>query len=65
MKKTITYTNKDNEDFEISAEFPTDIQSNVVIRIIGGNSCLYFLDKQEVSDFCEILMNEAEIAFPE
>jgi len=65
MKKQIIYTNKDNEDFTITAEFPTDIKSNVVLRIIGGNNCLYFLEKEEVSEFCEILMNEAEIAFSE
>ena len=66
MQKQIIYTNKDNQDFEVLTNKNTITgKNNISIEIIGGNNCLYFLDKKEVHEFCEILMNEAEIAFPE
>jgi len=66
MKKTVIYTNKDNEDFEVTSENILGLLSRqLTIRITSGNNALYLLDKEEVVDFCKILMDEAEKAFPD
>jgi len=65
MKKSVIYTNEDNEDFEVDYHKCSATQKPTLhLHIISGNNRLYFMSKSEVHDFCEILMSEAEIAFP-
>ena len=59
MTKKVIYTNKDNQDFEINIK----IGKHIHLEIIGGNNSLYFLDMDEVNEFCEILKQEALLAF--
>lgn len=63
MKKRTIYTNKDNEDFEIS--FENDATGKTFkIDILSGNNALYFTDKEEIYEFCRILTEEANVLFP-
>lgn len=64
MKKSIIYTNEDNEDFEVeSYKCGATQKPHLHLHIKSGNNHLYFMSKCEVHDFCEILMNEADDAF--
>jgi hypothetical protein len=57
MKKQVIYTNKDNDDFVI--ENHTENPPVLKFGICNGGSMLYFLDFEEVQEFCEILTSEA------
>lgn len=63
MKKKTIYTNEDNEDFTIEP-YTHNGHKSICFEITTGNYQLYFSSKNEVHDFCEILMNQAEIVFP-
>jgi len=58
MKKSIIYTNRDNQDFSVSIHSEPK-RVSLHLEIIGGNNSLYFLDVDEVKDFCDILLLEA------
>ena len=60
MKKSIIYTNRDNQDFTIEPYVPktyieAEEEKNMVLTLSNGTSQLYFLSKDEVDEFCKIL----------
>jgi len=52
MKREIIYTNKDDESFTIEKDGTSD---SLCLRIINSNQCLFFMDGDEVDEFCQIL----------
>jgi hypothetical protein len=54
MERKVIYTNKDNEDFIIEQSSTT-----LKFEILSGSSSFYFLDFEEVQDFCQMLTSEA------
>lgn len=56
MKKEIIYTTKDNQDFSIKLEDNIYHNNKVLLfSIFNGASNMYFLDVNEVDEFCELL----------
>lgn len=56
IKKTIIYTNKDNQDFEIKPYTNTStIGYSLLLNISNGCNALFFNSSEEVDEFCALL----------
>lgn len=57
IKQHIIYTNQDNQDFTIDTSIdPVDnTYGNMSLQLSNGSSSLYFLEADEVDEFCELL----------
>lgn len=59
MIKQIIYTNLDNQDFIVVPEISTTCVNprSIKLEISNGCSYMYFLNKEEIDEFCQILQD--------